>query len=193
MTWLVAIDESGDLGSDSRFFSMAAIVTRRVRSLDPVFKKIPTKRDESKFHNSTEDEISSVLIALADTDASIISVTVDKYDHTSPYYGMRGNRLYYQTLYDLLDKTLSSISSHDVTIFLDRSRFISLNEFQSMAKSLSTSYGCTLIRCEKHTSHQNKCIQVADYVVGTVNRYYESDDERFIWILAEKISFARKN
>ena len=57
MTWLIAIDESGDLGRDSRFFTIAAIVVRRVRSLDPVFKKIPTKREESKFHNSTEQEI----------------------------------------------------------------------------------------------------------------------------------------
>ncbi len=172
---------------------MAAIVTRRVRSLGPVFKRIPNKRDEFKFHNSTPDEISGILMALAGTDASIVSVTVDKYDHTSPYYGMRGNRLYRQVLHDLLDMTLSAISGHDTTIFLDRSRFISLDELQSIARTLCDTHGCALRRCEKHTSHQNKCIQVADYVVGTINRYYENDDERFISILSKKISVARKN
>lgn len=193
MTWLIAIDESGDLGSDSRFFSMAAIVTRRVRSLDPVFKKIPNHDDESKFHNSSEQEIVGILSSLIATDSQIVYITVDKHDYTSPYYGMKGNKLYGAVLRDLLDRSLASISGHDTTVFVDRSRFISLGELQSMAKELSVQHRCALKKCEKHTSHQNKCIQVADYVVGAINRHYENDDERFVSLLSQKISFARKN
>ena len=193
MTWLIAIDESGNLGPDSRFFSMAAVITRRVRTLDPVFKKIPIKRNESKFYNSTEPEIFEVLSSLMETEAEIVYVTVDKHDYTSPYYDLRGNKLYCSVLQDLLYKSLRSISGHDVTIFLDRSRFISLNELQSLARELSSIHYCNLIKCEKHTSHQNKCIQVADYVVGAINRYYENDDKRFAQLLSKKISFARKN
>ncbi len=62
-----------------------------------------------------------------------------------------------------------------------------------MANDLSASHDCTLKKCEKHTSNQNKCIQIADYVVGSVNRYYENDDDRFAAILSKKISLARKN
>ncbi len=193
MTWLIAVDESGDLGSDSRFFSMAAIITKRVRHLDPVFKSIPLKKDEPKFHNSNEFEIKKVLTALAETDVAIVSITVDKHDYDSVYYDLRGNKLYKRVLYDLLELSLSSISGHDVIIFLDRSRFVSLEELQSMANDLSITHDCTLKKCEKHTSNQNKCIQIADYVVGSVNRYYENDDDRFAAILSKKISLARKN
>ena len=193
MTWLIAIDESGNLGSDSRFFSMAAIITRRVRSLEPVFKKIPTKRDESKFYNSTESEIYGVLSSLMETDTIVVHIVVDKYDYTSIYYDKRGNDLYRSVLRDLLDRSLESISGHDTTVFLDRSRFVSLDELQSMARKSASSYNCNIIRCEKQTSHQNKCIQVADYVVGAINRYYENGDERFVPLLSKKISFARKN
>ena len=62
-----------------------------------------------------------------------------------------------------------------------------------MARELSSSHNCTLIRCEKQISHQNKCIRVADYVVGAISRYYENGDVRFVSLLSEKISFARKN
>ena len=127
------------------------------------------------------------------TDTDIVFITVDKYDFTSPYYGMRGNKLYHSVLHDLLDLSLASVSGHDTTVFLDRSRFVSLDELQSMAKELSMLHNCALKKCEKHTSHQNKCIQVADYVVGAINRYYENGDERFTSLLSEKISFARKN
>ncbi len=193
MTWLIAVDESGDLGSDSRFFSMAAIITKRVRHLDSVFKSLPLKKDEPKFHNSNEFEIKKVLTAQTETDANIVSITVDKHDYNSAYYNLRGNKLYKRVLHDLLDLSLSSISGHDVIIFLDRSRFVSLEELQSMANDLSITHDCTLKKCEKHTSNQNKCIQIADYVVGSVNRYYENDDDRFATILSKKISLARKN
>ncbi len=89
---------------------MAAIITKRVRHLDPVFKSIPLKKDEPKFHNSNEFEIKKVLTALAETDVAIVSITVDKHDYDSVYYDLRGNKLYKRVLYDLLELSLSSIS-----------------------------------------------------------------------------------
>ena len=70
MTWLAAVDESGNLGSDSRFFVMSAVTVRRVRTLSSAFKAIPTPRDESKFYNSTDKEILEVLKELSLTDRS---------------------------------------------------------------------------------------------------------------------------
>lgn len=56
MTWAISIDESGNLGKDSRYFVMAATVVMRQRHLLSVSKKIPRQREESKFYNSTEGD-----------------------------------------------------------------------------------------------------------------------------------------
>ena len=193
MTWLIAIDESGNLGSDSRFFSMAAIVTRRVRSLSPVFKAIPRVREESKFYNSTESEIHSVLESFSKTDSCIFAVVVDKHDFKSKYYGLAGNRLYLAVLRDLMDAAFQYIGSHDANLFLDRNTFVSLDQLRSSAKEYAIKNHSNLKKCEKATSHQNKCIQIADYVVGTINSHFQNDDDRFYHLIEKKISFARKN
>ena len=126
MTWLAAVDESGNLGSDSRFFVMSAVIVRRVRTLSSAFKAIPTARDESKFYNSTDEEILEVLKELSLIDVAIVSVEVDKYDYASKYCGVSGNALYRIVLTDLLDRVFGQVGSHDVNLFVDRSTFVSL-------------------------------------------------------------------
>ncbi len=68
MTWLVSIDESGSLGRDSRFFVMAAVIVMRPRSLLNVAKQIQKLYFESKFYNSTREEITNVLRTLSECD-----------------------------------------------------------------------------------------------------------------------------
>lgn len=193
MTWLIAIDESGNLGPDSRFFSMAAVITRRVRSLSAVFKAIPVAREESKFYNSTESEIMKILEEFSETDSWVCSIVVDKYDYQGPYYGLSGNRLYYSVLKDLLDISFSSIGPHDTTLFLDRNTFVTLEELRISAYTCAIKYKANLKKCEKATSQQNKCIQIADYIAGTINSHFQNDDCRFFHLIERKISFARKN
>lgn len=177
MTWLVAIDESGNLGPVTRFFVMSAIITKRVRNLNQVFKTIPKIREESKFCNSTDSEIEKILNELSMTDTQIISIIVDKNDFLSPYYGKQGKLLYQSVMSQLLDKIFKYVGNHDVNVYIDRSTFIGLNDYRLIAYDKSRKHGCNLLRCEKATSHQNKCIQVADYVAGSffVSSEYEND------------------
>lgn len=50
MTWVVSIDESGNLGKEGRYFSIAATIVMRPRHLMPAWKAIPKTRIESKFY-----------------------------------------------------------------------------------------------------------------------------------------------
>ncbi len=193
MTWLVSIDESGNLGRDTRFFVMAAVVVMRPRLLSSVAKKIPKQRDESKFYNSNEDEILDVLGELSKCNASIVYVVVDKYDYKGKHYGIRGNKLYEAVLRELFIEAFGIVKKSDVNVLLDRSPFIPLSTVRAMANDAAISEGCNLMRCDKVTSHQSSCVQIADFVAGAIHRNYEDGNPHFMEIIRDKISVARRN
>ncbi len=193
MTWAISIDESGNLGKDSRYFVMAATVVMRQRHLLSVSKKIPRQREESKFYNSTEEEIMEVLTELSVSNVRIVYVVVDKYDYTGRFYGMHGNTLYEAVLRELLAEAFSMVKGGDANVFLDRSSFVTLSSFRAIAGEIAASAGCNLKKCDKVTSHQNRCVQIADYVAGAINRNYEDGDSHYMDVIREKISIARKD
>ena len=193
MTWAISIDESGNLGKDSRYFVMAATAVMRQRHLLSVSKKIPRQREESKFYNSTEEEIMEVLTELSVSNVRIVYVVVDKYDYTGRFYGMHGNTLYEAVLRELLAEAFSMVKGGDANVFLDRSSFVTLSSFRAIAGEIVASAGCNLKKCDKVTSHQNRCVQIADYVAGAINRNYEDGDSHYMDVIREKISIARKD
>ncbi len=193
MTWLVSIDESGSLGRDSRFFVMAAIVSIRSRFLSSVVKKIPKKSGESKFYNCTDNQIMEVLKELANCNVNIVYVVVDKHDYSGRYYGVYGNKLYEAVLHELLTEAFAIVRRSDVNVLLDRSSFISLIRMRIIAENAAESEKCNIMRCEKVTSHQSSCIQIADFVAGAINRNYVNEDPRFMNIIKNKVSVARRN
>ena len=192
MTWLVSIDESGSLGRDSRFFVMAAIVTMRSRLLSSVVKKIPKKSEESKFYNCTDDQIMKILKELSNCNVSIVFVVVDKHDYKGRYYGIYGNKLYETVLRELLAEAFAIVGKSDVNVLLDRSSFISLITVRNVAEDVAEPEGSNIMRCDKVTSHQSSCVQIADFVAGAI-RSYVNGDTRFIELISSKISVARRN
>ena len=193
MTWAISIDESGNLGKDSRYFVMAATVVIRQRHLLSVSKKIPRQREESKFYNSTEEEIMEVLNELSMSNVRIVYVVVDKYDYTGRFYGLHGNSLYEAVLRELLAEAFATVKGGDANVFLDRSSFVTLSSFRTIAGEIAASAGCNLKKCDKVTSHQNRCVQIADYVAGAINRNYEDGDPHYMDVIRENISIARKD
>lgn len=193
MTWAISIDESGNLGKDSRYFVMAATAVIRQRHLLSVSKKIPRQREESKFYNSTEEEIMEVLRELSMSNVRIVYVVVDKYDYTGRFYGLHGNSLYEAVLRELLAEAFATVKGGDANVFLDRSSFVTLSSFRTIAGEIAASVGCNLKKCDKVTSHQNRCVQIADYVAGAINRNYEDGDPHYMDVIREKISIARKD
>ncbi len=191
MTWLIAIDESGDLGTDSRYFTMAAVINGRVKNLDPVFRSLPKGRNEPKFSNSGKEEICSVLNSLADTNSAIVTLTADKQDDTSEYHRVYGNSLYLMMLQDLIDDCFRLVGAHDTTVFLDRSSFVSMSQLTGICRKYSANYDTNVRRCVKAPSYQNRYVQIADFVAGAVQKRYEHDDDTYFRII-EKKSVARR-
>lgn len=192
MTWLVAIDESGDTGGDSRYFTMAAVMVPRSRNLLAASKLIPNDVREFKFYRGSSDDIRRILSAVSDSTARVVYVTVDKHDYSGSFYGMFGKALYKGVLAELMKSVLAEIAGHDTNIMVDESSFITVTELKTMAEKLSTGAGCNVKRCEKAKSHHNKCIQIADLVAGSIQRSLEYGDESFVEGIRIKISVARK-
>lgn len=192
MTWMIASDESGDTGRDSRFFTMAAVISMRPRYLLSAAKPIPQGDSEFKFYKAFEELVKSILREVADSQVSIVYVTVDKYDHTSRFYGMHGNLLYSSVLRELMKTAMEATSGHDVNVFVDGSSFITIRELKELVSVVSDEYKCNVKKCEKSVSHLSRCVQIADLVVGAIQRYYENGESDFINIIMKKVSVARK-
>lgn len=191
MSWVVAIDESGNLGKESRYFCMAALIVRRPRYLRKAYDSIPKKGRESKFSNSSDEDIITVLNNVAEADVRVVYSIVDKYDHNGSFYGILGNDLYKAVLSALLDAVGSIVPNSDVNVLLDKCRFLTGKELCKIASSKMTVYGCQLKRCEKNKSDDSPCIQVIDFIVGAIGYKLNRNDDTFFKIIEKKVVVAR--
>lgn len=190
-TGLIAIDESGDTGQKgSRYFLMAAIVTIRSRNYLRAYKATPSRDGpEIKFYNAKHEEHVEVLTEVACTaNSDIVYVCIDKEDRSGP--AERGNELYCKVLEELMSDAMSVATSKDLRIIVDESRFIKKDHLENMAKDLSKELGKNVKSCKKASS--DKCVRIADYVVGAIRIKYENNDGELFTIIEKKISFARE-
>lgn len=190
MTGLIAIDESCDLGQEgSRYFLMAAIITRRPRNLLSAYKKIPTRGGgRTKFYNATEKERIDVLKEVALSDIDIVYVCVDKSDHTC--FIERGNNLYSSVLDELFKLSFETYPLKDLNIFIDESGFIKAKSLRIKACGIGAPFEKNIKDVKKTPS--NKCIKIVDYVVGAIRMKYENEKDELYSILKDKISRARE-
>jgi len=192
MVGLIAIDESGDTGENgTRFFVIAAIVSRRSRKLLSTYKKIPIKDYESKFSNSSNEERIGVLTEMGDSDMQIVYVCIDKNNWREPY--THSNILYQKALETLMECAMSVADFKDMKIVVDKSRFIKIEDMRAVSKTISTKLGKNIKGCDKVLSSSNKCVQIVDYVAGAIWTKYEKNNPEFFEIIEEKISVARES
>ena len=156
-------------------------------------KKIPRQREESKFYNSTQGEIMEILNEISMSNVRTVYIVVDKYDYTGRFYELHGNSQYEAVLRELLAEAFAEVKGGDANVFLDCSSFVILSSFRAIAREIAASAGCNLKKCDKVTSHQNRCVQIADYVAGAINRNYEDGDPHYMDVIREKVSIARKD
>ena len=191
MSWVVAIDESGNLGKDTRFFTMTATIARRANHLKSVYRKIPKTGIESKFYNTERTIISGILDEFVSSDAKVAYVSVDKHDYKGRFYGKSGNALYVAVLSDLLESVSEALGPTELEIVIDKSSFISLSDLRALATRSLSEHGCTLRKIDKKDSEQSPCVQVADFIAGTVFRHYEHGDEEMFSKIRQKVVVAR--
>ena len=184
------IDESGDLGSaGTRYFSMAAIIMLRPRDLKKASKLLP-KDDERKWHNSLPVFRNQILQTMSELRFDVVYTTVDK-NNSDNHHPIYGNKLYEFVLKQVISDAMETLPCKDTNIYLDYSRFISLSRLRELVDELAVKNEVNTKIVNKVISEQNKCIQLADYIVGSVEAYYENDDKS-LNIIQKKISIARR-
>lgn len=138
----------------------------RPRHLMPAWKAIPKTRIESKFYNSTPEEIRNILTKITECKVETESVTIDKHRRYELFGEINNNELYQSLLRELLELALEIVGDSDVNVLLDRNTFLSMEEFRRIAKEAAAESGSNIKKCDKQDSHQSKCIQIVDYVLG---------------------------
>lgn len=192
MTGLIAIDESGDLGSaGSRIFSMAAIITLRSRNLKIAADFIPNDRIEHKWNNTIPENRKKLLTIMATLNFNVVYTAVDK-NRPSNNHPVYGNVLYEKVLREVMSDAMDVLPCRDVVILLDSSRFISGDRMREIAGEEALYHNVNLVKIDKINSSHNKCIQLADFVAGASRAYYEIGDKS-IEIIREKVSIARRH
>ena len=191
MTGVIAIDESGDLGSSgTTCFSMAAIVMMRSRHLMKVAKMIPDDGREHKWGNTDDSKRRALFKEMVSCQFNVVYSVVNKNQPSSGVH-VYGNQLYERFLRQVLADAMSALQCRDVNIIVDRSRFVTLDRLREIAQEEAVKADVNIKKCEKITSQQNKCIQIVDYVAGAVRSSMENGDDT-LSILDEKISVARR-
>lgn len=174
MTGIIAIDESGDLGKNgSRFFVISAVMSERSRNLLRTSKMIDNRFFESKYRNTSKEDISELLHSLVNSGSVITYVVVDKHDFNSPYYDVYGNNLFRMATCDLFDKIEMTSPTRDVKVYVDRTSVISQKELETFCKRL---HEINILSQSKVNSSSNKCIQIADFVAGAIWHRYERNE-----------------
>ena len=192
MTGLIAIDESGDLGSSgTEFFTIAAIIMLRPRNLKKAADLIPKKGYEVKWHNSDSKTKNEIINALSDLSFKIVYCTVNKNnpDDHRPVYG---NELYERTLKEVIADSFKVLPCRDVNVVIDGCSFIDTEKIREIVLEEAEIQDVNPKKVYKAVSHQNKCIQLADFVAGAVRAESEYSDELFKK-LSEKVSVVRRH
>jgi hypothetical protein len=201
----IFLDESGDLGFNfkkkktSKFFVITFLLVKNKSPIEKIIKK--TFRGftpkERKFHRGvlhafreTLKTRIKVLSALSEKDVSVITIYLDK-----------------KRVYTKLQEEKHVLYNYVANILLDRiytKKLIPLNEIHLIAsqretnKFLNHNFKQYLkdkvlikhklpIKIEIKSSHQEKCLQVADFVSWAIFRKYEHGDESYYDIIKTKI------
>ena len=185
------IDESGDLGSKgSTYFAIAALVMLRPRHLKVASKLLPNDGREHKWVNTNPDNRRELLSTMSGCEFRAVYAVINKNNPDSGKH-LYGNELYEMMLRQVLADAMCVLPCRDFNVFVDRSSFIKIERLREISREEAVKAGVNLMKCDKVTSEQNRCIQLVDYVAGAARARYEDEDSS-IHIIEKRISIARR-
>ena len=199
MTSTVSLDESGNVGSQGRYFVLSALIVKRTNELNKSFKVLDEMRKkrrntkgsdpEVKFSNSYPDERIKVLQSLSESSASIVYVVIDK-KKSKLYSNTHNCDLYKAAIKEILPLVGKALMTNDVALNFDENLCISMKDLiESVNSNLQN---CNVKSVKKVRSFADKAVQLADFISGSVREKYEHDDDQYITVIEEKISIAHE-
>ncbi|MBE6521606.1 MAG: DUF3800 domain-containing protein [Thermoplasmata archaeon] len=199
MTSTVSLDESGNVGSQDRYFVMSALIVKRTSDLNKPFKlldeirKRKTKKKgssfEVKFSHSYTDEKMEILNALSSSSVSIVFIVIDK-KKSKLYSDVRNCDLYRASIREILPLIDKTVLTKDVNLNFDENLCISMKKLTEMVKDNLSNHNVKSVR--KVNSSSDKAVQLADFVSGSIREKYEHGNDEFLAIIKDKISIAHE-
>ena len=199
MTSTVSLDESGNVGSQGRYFVLAALIVKRTNDLNKSFKILDEMRKkrgstkgsdpEVKFSNSYPDERIRVLRSLSDSSVSIVYVVIDK-KKSRLYSNTHNCDLYKAAIMEILPLVGKALTTNDVVLNFDENLCISMNDLIEAVNNNLQNRNVKSVK--KVRSFADKAVQLADFISGSVREKYENDNEQYIAVIKEKISIAHE-
>lgn len=204
----IYIDESGDLGFTDRaspYFVIAAVIVCDALAIHRCFAKIRRNKlrkkyrelPEFKFNNSGPEIKKRILACIASADV-VIAYCVLRKEQLYPH--LRSN---HQIVYNYLTGSLIShiiqrfCTDHNVAITVDKSpneiqreAFDEYLVYKTFEKNQTTALADIRITIEHTDSKNEPCIQAADFIAGTLNYYYRTNDDSFSSIIKGRIAMA---
>lgn len=197
---ILNFDESGNLGRDGRFFTIACIETYNVKPLINIMKKaeLKTKRTFEKFKNANEIKASEAYPVIKDYYyRKIVSKNISiRYVTSDLHYVKRAlledeNLLYNYMLNFIIVPIAKYKYLDEIDIFLDKRsiKVRSTNSFRDyITIKLKYEMGLDIKINVKYVESQNSYpIQAADFVANAINSYYEYKYAHYFNILKPKI------
>ncbi len=202
----IFLDESGDLGFDftknktSKFFVISFLFVKNKDSVERVVKKIFKSFTvlERKFHHGclhchkeTPKVRSQLLNLLNEKDVSIMSIYLNKKKVYTKFHDEK-HILYNYVTNILIDRiyTKKLISTeekiHLVASRRETNKFLNKN-FKDYLESRINEKHKLSINIEIKAPHEEKCLQVADFVCWSIFRKIEHRDESYYNLIKQKI------
>lgn len=197
---ILNLDESGNLGKDGRYFTIACIECNNIKPLINVMKKaeIKTKRKFGAFKYADEIKASEAYPLIKDyyykriasKDIKIRYITSDK-QHVKKQLLEDENLLYNYMLKFLIVPIAKRENVKKLDIFLDKRtiKVKSTNSFKDyISIKLNYELGLDVDLTIRYVESQNSYpVQAADFIANAINTYYEYNYDYYFNILKPKI------
>lgn len=188
----IYIDESGDLGKDSNFLIMGAVIVNDKIKLDRIIKKV-RKNNKKELGNSPEIKGTKtpkhikkkILKNIKNIDYYAIIIVFNKINKYKINYN-NDNNLLYNIIATELSKQLKIKDKTFIIIDKSKNKENYLNDFNKMFiphLNNSTNYP-VIIKHENSINH--KGLQIADLISWSTYQYIEHKNDEYINLIKNK-------
>jgi len=200
----IFLDESGDLGFStqrcSKYFVVCALATPDVKAMSRLPRRVRDKVGigncpEMKFSKSQDPLRRTVLEELSRSECGIVWGAMDK--QSAQHTNRRDNELYCEICSKVLCEAFRRVNARRIHVVLDRrsNRKDNRDELDDyIASALHTCHSGYFVP-EYEISHfdsaRTQCLQVCDFVTGSIFQMLERNDTKYSDIISEKIIFGK--
>jgi len=200
----IFLDESGDLGfsfpRSSRYFVVCAMYTTDGKAISRLPRDAKRKGGvvnipEVKFSKSRDALRRTVLDGLSRSDCDIVWGAIDK--HEARYARRRENETYCDLCSKVLSETFRRIRARRIDVMLDRRSSRKLHRDELDAYIVDALNHCHSgffvpeLQIGHYDSAKIQCLQVCDFVIGSVFQMIERNHNSYVDIISERIAFGK--